>query len=105
MKVPEPIAVEASHSDGDGFEWVVVCHIVKTTRRGDARLSFSLLGCARCRQVPKPTYSQWWLCAGQRPQKGWVVAASVCETIEALTRALAVELAPIRVNAVSPEVV
>src|SRR5882762_7258288 len=40
--------------------------------------------------------------AGQRPHKGWVVAASVCGTIEALTRALAVELAPIRVNAVSP---
>src|SRR6266436_2212463 len=43
--------------------------------------------------------------AGQRPHKGWTVAASVCGTIEALTRALAVELAPIRVNAVSPGVV
>ena len=43
--------------------------------------------------------------AGKRPQKGWVIAASVCGTIEALTRALAVELAPIRVNAVSPGVV
>jgi NAD(P)-dependent dehydrogenase (short-subunit alcohol dehydrogenase family) len=43
--------------------------------------------------------------AGQRPFKGWVIAASVCGTIEALTRALAVELAPIRVNAVSPGVV
>jgi NAD(P)-dependent dehydrogenase (short-subunit alcohol dehydrogenase family) len=43
--------------------------------------------------------------AGQRPQKGWVIAASVCGTIEALTRALAVELAPIQVNAVSPGVV
>jgi len=43
--------------------------------------------------------------AGQRPQKGWVIAASVCGTIEALTRALAVELAPTRVNAVSPGVV
>ena len=43
--------------------------------------------------------------AGQRPQSGWVIAASVCGTIEALTRALAVELAPIRVNAVSPGVV
>src|SRR6202040_4286346 len=27
--------------------------------------------------------------AGQRPRKGWVIAASVCGTIEALTRALA----------------
>jgi NAD(P)-dependent dehydrogenase (short-subunit alcohol dehydrogenase family) len=43
--------------------------------------------------------------AGRRPRKGWVIAASVCGTIEALTRALAVELAPIRVNAVSPGVV
>jgi NAD(P)-dependent dehydrogenase (short-subunit alcohol dehydrogenase family) len=43
--------------------------------------------------------------AGQRPQKGWVIAASVCGTIEALTRGLALELAPIRVNAVSPGVV
>ena len=43
--------------------------------------------------------------AGQRPQSGWVIAASVCGTIEALTRALAIELAPIRVNAVCPGVV
>lgn len=43
--------------------------------------------------------------ASQRPQKGWIIAASVCGTIETLTRALAVELAPIRVNAVSPGVV
>jgi NAD(P)-dependent dehydrogenase (short-subunit alcohol dehydrogenase family) len=43
--------------------------------------------------------------AGQRPRKGWVVAASVCGTVEAVTRALALELAPIRVNAVSPGVV
>jgi NAD(P)-dependent dehydrogenase (short-subunit alcohol dehydrogenase family) len=43
--------------------------------------------------------------AGRRPHKGWAIAASVCGTIEALTRALAVELAPIRVNAVSPGVV
>jgi NAD(P)-dependent dehydrogenase (short-subunit alcohol dehydrogenase family) len=43
--------------------------------------------------------------AGLRPHSGWVIAASVCGTIEALTRALAVELAPIRVNAVSPGVV
>jgi NAD(P)-dependent dehydrogenase (short-subunit alcohol dehydrogenase family) len=43
--------------------------------------------------------------AGRRPQSGWVIAASVCGTIEALTRALAIELAPVRVNAVSPGVV
>ena len=37
---------------------------------------------------------------GLRPWKGWTVAASITGAIEALTRALAVELAPIRVNAV-----
>ena len=43
--------------------------------------------------------------AGRRPHSGWVIAASVCGTIEAQIRALAIELAPIRVNAVSPGVV
>jgi len=42
--------------------------------------------------------------AGQRPRRGWAVAASVCGAIDALTRSLAIELAPIRVNAVSPGV-
>jgi len=37
---------------------------------------------------------------GLRPWKGWVVAASLTCAIEGLTRALAFELAPIRVNAV-----
>jgi NAD(P)-dependent dehydrogenase (short-subunit alcohol dehydrogenase family) len=40
--------------------------------------------------------------AGARPQPGWTVGASVCGAMDALTRALAVELAPVRVNAVSP---
>ena len=43
--------------------------------------------------------------AGARPRKGWTVAASICSAMEGLTRALAVELAPVRVNAVSPGVV
>jgi NAD(P)-dependent dehydrogenase (short-subunit alcohol dehydrogenase family) len=43
--------------------------------------------------------------AGLRPHKGWTLAASICGAMEALTRALAVELAPIRVNAVCPGVV
>ncbi|NAS20805.1 SDR family oxidoreductase [Herbidospora sp. NEAU-GS84] len=40
--------------------------------------------------------------AKDRPGPGWSVAASICGAIESLTRALAVELAPIRVNAVAP---
>ncbi len=43
--------------------------------------------------------------AGERPQKGWALGASVCGAMDSLTKALAVELAPIRVNAVSPGVV
>jgi NAD(P)-dependent dehydrogenase (short-subunit alcohol dehydrogenase family) len=43
--------------------------------------------------------------AAARPGAGWAVPASVCGAIDALTRALAVELAPIRVNAVAPGVV
>ncbi|WP_250038450.1 SDR family oxidoreductase [Paractinoplanes maris] len=42
--------------------------------------------------------------ASDRPGPGWAVASSICGAIEALTRALAVELAPIRVNAVQPGV-
>jgi NAD(P)-dependent dehydrogenase (short-subunit alcohol dehydrogenase family) len=40
--------------------------------------------------------------AGARPTPGWAVAAGTSGTIEAFGRALAVELAPIRVNVVSP---
>jgi NAD(P)-dependent dehydrogenase (short-subunit alcohol dehydrogenase family) len=43
--------------------------------------------------------------AGARPRKGWVFGAGVCGAVEAMTRALAVELAPLRVNAVCPGVV
>jgi NAD(P)-dependent dehydrogenase (short-subunit alcohol dehydrogenase family) len=43
--------------------------------------------------------------ASARPQATWTVASSTCGAVEALTRALAVELAPIRVNAVAPGVV
>ena len=38
----------------------------------------------------------------QRPRKGVTVGAGVTGAVEALTRALAIELAPIRVNAVCP---
>ena len=43
--------------------------------------------------------------ASSRPGKGWALAASVCGAIEGLTRAMAVELAPIRVNCVLPGVI
>jgi NAD(P)-dependent dehydrogenase (short-subunit alcohol dehydrogenase family) len=40
--------------------------------------------------------------AGERPLPGWSVGATICGAVASLTRALAVELAPLRVNAVSP---
>jgi NAD(P)-dependent dehydrogenase (short-subunit alcohol dehydrogenase family) len=40
--------------------------------------------------------------ASLRPQTGWTSAAGICGAMEAIARALAVELAPIRVNLVSP---
>jgi NAD(P)-dependent dehydrogenase (short-subunit alcohol dehydrogenase family) len=40
--------------------------------------------------------------AGQRPRKGQTVGAAISGAVEALTHALAIELAPIRVNAVCP---
>ncbi|HET6740147.1 MAG TPA: SDR family oxidoreductase [Kribbella sp.] len=43
--------------------------------------------------------------AADRPGPGWSVAASVCGATDALVRGLAVELAPLRVNAVKPGVV
>lgn len=43
--------------------------------------------------------------AGSRPSAGWPIGASVCGAVESMTRAMAVELAPVRVNAVSPGIV
>lgn len=43
--------------------------------------------------------------AGARPHAGWSLGASICSAMEGLTRALAMELAPLRVNIVSPGVV
>ncbi len=40
--------------------------------------------------------------AGRRPRSGWALGASICMAMEGLTRALAVELAPTRVNLVVP---
>lgn len=43
--------------------------------------------------------------AGVRPLKGWSLGASICSAMEGFTRAMAVELAPVRVNIVSPGIV
>lgn len=43
--------------------------------------------------------------AALRPGAGWALGASICAAMDAFTRAMSVELAPIRVNNVSPGVV
>jgi NAD(P)-dependent dehydrogenase (short-subunit alcohol dehydrogenase family) len=43
--------------------------------------------------------------ASIRPGKGWGLAASICGAMEGFVRAMAVELAPIRVNSVMPGVI
>ena len=60
-------------------------------------------GCASIREGGSIVFTSG--IAGKRPQPGWALGASICAAMEGLTRALAVELAPIRVNIVSPGVV
>lgn len=43
--------------------------------------------------------------ASQRPGKGWLLGATICGAMDGLVKAMAVELAPMRVNLVSPGVV
>jgi NAD(P)-dependent dehydrogenase (short-subunit alcohol dehydrogenase family) len=43
--------------------------------------------------------------ASMRPGKGWSIASSICGAMEGFVRAMAVELAPIRVNSVVPGVI
>lgn len=43
--------------------------------------------------------------ASARPGAGWGLASSICGAVEGLVRAMAVELAPIRVNSVVPGVI
>ncbi|MEU3188180.1 SDR family oxidoreductase [Streptomyces sp. NPDC006923] len=42
--------------------------------------------------------------AADRPGPGWALGASVCGAMNSFTRAMALELAPVRVNAVAPGV-
>jgi NAD(P)-dependent dehydrogenase (short-subunit alcohol dehydrogenase family) len=43
--------------------------------------------------------------ASARPGKGWSVASAICGAMEGFVRAMAVELAPVRVNCVVPGVI
>jgi len=43
--------------------------------------------------------------ASQRPGKGWWLGASICSAMEGFAKGMSVELAPVRVNIVSPGIV
>jgi NAD(P)-dependent dehydrogenase (short-subunit alcohol dehydrogenase family) len=63
------------------------------------------VGAAAPRLSPNGSITLTGGSAGPRPLPGWAVAASICGAMEALTRELALELAPVRVNLVRPGVV
>lgn len=43
--------------------------------------------------------------AGTKPGKGWALGTSICSAMESLTKVLALELAPLRVNIICPGMV
>ena len=67
-------------------------------------LRLQFWSCNKQNFPPVPHSTVAWkgngLVIGLRPQKGWAIAAGICGAVEAVTRALAIELAPVRVNLV-----
>ena len=81
---------------------------VQTARRFFEIRYFGVLAAVRAaapRLAPAGSVTPTSGSAGPRPAPGWAVAASICGAMEALTRELALELAPVRVNLVRPGVV
>ena len=81
---------------------------VDTARRFFEIRYFGVLAAVRAaapRLAPTGSITLTGGSAAPRPGPGWAVAASICGAMEALTRELALELAPIRVNLVRPGVV
>ncbi|GAA1683517.1 SDR family oxidoreductase [Kribbella yunnanensis] len=120
VDLTDPAAVEAFFAGLDPFD-----HLVYTAGEALSLLEVRSLDLVRARQafelryfgalsaihaaVPKIRAGGSVVLtsgtAADRPLPGWSVAASICGAADSLVRALAVELAPIRVNAVKPGVV
>ncbi len=116
----DPAAVEAFFAGLDPFD-----HLVYTAGEALTLLEIRSLDLARARQafelryfgalgavhaaVPKIRAGGSVVLtsgtAADRSGPGWAVAASICGAADSLVRALALELAPIRVNAVKPGIV
>ncbi len=58
-------------------------------------------GAAHLRPGGSITFSSG-IASARPPQAGWTLGSSICAAMEGLTRALAIELKPLRVNIVSP---
>ncbi|WP_208948383.1 SDR family oxidoreductase [Segnochrobactrum spirostomi] len=58
-------------------------------------------GAAHLRPGGSITFSSG-IASARPPQAGWALGSSICAAMEGLTRALAIELKPLRVNIVSP---
>jgi len=120
VDLTDPAAVEAFFTGLDPFD-----HLVYTAGEALTLLDIRSLDLARARKAFELRYfgalsavhaavpklrpgGSIVLTSGtatDRPGPGWSVAASICGAADSLVRALALELAPIRVNAVKPGVV
>ncbi|GAB3926852.1 SDR family oxidoreductase [Kribbella albertanoniae] len=120
VDLTDPAAVEAFFAGLDPFD-----HLVYTAGEALTLLELRSLDLARARQafelryfgalgaihaaVPKIRSGGSVVLtsgtAADRSGPGWAVAASICGAADSLVRALALELAPIRVNAVKPGIV
>ncbi len=120
VDLTDPAAVEAFFAGLDPFD-----HLVYTAGEALTLLEIRSLELARARQafelryfgalsavhaaVPKIRAGGSVVLtsgtAADRSGPGWAVAASICGAADSLVRALALELAPIRVNAVKPGIV
>jgi NAD(P)-dependent dehydrogenase (short-subunit alcohol dehydrogenase family) len=120
VDLSDTAAVRAFFSDLGDFDHLVftageslLVSTLSSLDLGEARRFFELryFGALTAAQAAAPHLRQGGsitLTTGgalARPRAGWSVAASILGAVDALTRALAVELAPIRVNAVCPGVV
>lgn len=69
---------------------------------------FGVFHCIQCGKAtirPEGSITLTSGMSGRRPRKGWAVVSSVCGAVESFGKALAIELAPVRVNVVCPGIV
>jgi NAD(P)-dependent dehydrogenase (short-subunit alcohol dehydrogenase family) len=97
-----------AHTVGDPLEILPLAQLtIERAQRFFQTRYFGALNAARAaasRIKPSGSITFTSGAGAERPGPGWSVAASVCGAVEALGRALTVELVPVRVNTVLPGV-